>query len=66
MSEQDIYDESTGMLSLDSDHMEAEFKIATRQAVEDMVPEFMFYGYTVETSTAIDVIQAINSKRTYH
>lgn len=65
MSER-IYDNETGMLSIVSDEMEAEFRVATRYAVENMQEEFEFYGYTVETSTAVDVVQAILARRTYH
>ena len=62
----EIYDYETGMLSIVSDEMEAEFKVATCQAIENMQKEFEFYGYTVETSTAIDVVQAMLEQRTYH
>jgi hypothetical protein len=61
-----IYDQDTGMLSIVDDVMEAEFKVATHQAVESMAEDFMFHGYTIETSTAIDVVQAMLERRTYH
>jgi len=62
----DIYDEDTGMLSITDDIMEAEFKVATRQALENMQDEFKFHGYTIDTSTAVDVVQAMSERRTYH
>lgn len=62
----DIYNENTGMISIVSDEMEAEFKVATRQALENMEEEFWFYGYTVETAIAVDVVQAMDERRTYH
>lgn len=62
----DIYNDNTGMLSLTSDAMEVAFEIATRQAVENNEDEFDFDGYTVETTIAIDVIQAMKNLRTYH
>jgi hypothetical protein len=61
-----IYNDDTGMLSITDDVMEAEFKVATRQAVESMSEEFMFHGYTIETSTAVDVVQVMLARRTYH
>lgn len=66
MSIDDIYDTESGMLSIVGDEMEAEFKVATRQALESMAEDFMFYGYTIETSIAVDVVQAMLARRTYH
>lgn len=65
-NESDIYNEDTGMLSISSDEMEAEFRMATRQAVENMDLDFDFHGYTIETAVAIDVVQGILAHRTYH
>jgi len=62
----DIYNNETGMLSIATDEMEAEFKIATRQAIENNEAEFEFYGYIVDTATAIDVVRAMAEVRTYH
>jgi len=66
MNTKDIYNADTGMLSIVSDEMEAEFKVATRHAIENMLEEFEFYGYTIDTSTAVDVVQAMLARRTYH
>ena len=66
MSNEEIYDNDTGMLSIVSDEMEAEFKVATRQAIENNDLTFRFYGYEVETAVAIEVVQAMNERRTYH
>ena len=66
MSNNDIYNTETEMLSLISDEMEAEFKVATSQAVENSEDSFTFYGYEIETSTAVDVVKAMNKARTYH
>lgn len=60
------WDDETGMISLTDDWVEAEFRAATRQAVENNMPTFMFHGYQVETSTAIDVVQAMSELRTLH
>ncbi len=53
-------------LLIDNDQIKAEFKVATRKALEKMEPEFEFYGYTVEVGAAIDVVNQIESTRTYH
>lgn len=66
MSDLNLYHHDTGMLSLVDDKMKAEFKVATRQAIENMEDEFTFYGCTVGTADAVDVVQAIEASRTYH
>ena len=60
------YDEIAGALSITDDVIEAEFRVATRQAVEDMQEVFLFKGYTIDTSEAVDVVQAVLALRTYH
>lgn len=60
------YDNDTGMISLNDDWVEAEFRAATYQAVEDNVEAFMFHGYEVETATAIDVVRAMFELKSYH
>ena len=62
----EIYDRETGMLSITSDVMEAEFMVATQEALDKNEVEFEFYGYTVETETAMDVVQAMRELRVYH
>ena len=49
MTEKDIYDRETGMLSITDDITEAEFKVATRQALDSNTLEFIFHGYLIET-----------------
>ena len=66
MTEKDIYDRETGMLSITDDITEAEFKVATRQALESNTLEFIFHGYLIETEIAMDVVQAMNERRTFH
>lgn len=65
-SELELYDSDTKQLSLVDDEMAAEFKVATRQAVEDNVDDFEFYGYSIETITAVEVVKKIDEHRTYH
>jgi len=60
------FDNETGMIALTDDWVEAEFRVATRQAVEDNAEFFMFHGYEVETAIAIDVVQAMSEVRQYH
>lgn len=60
------WDDESGMISLTDDWVEAEFRMATRQAVENNEITFMFHGYEIETSTAIDVVQAMSEVRQYH
>ena len=63
----EIYDRLDGkQLFVDNDEIKAEFKVATRKAMERMDTDFEFYGYTVEVDDAIDVINEIESERTYH
>lgn len=61
-----IYDKETGMLSITDDVMEAEFKVATQQALDNNDLEFDFYGYVIETELAMDVMQTMNERRTFH
>lgn len=66
MSVENIFDKESGMLTLTNAAMEAAFEIATSRAIENNLFDFKFYGYTVETSDAIDVVQNIHAHRTYH
>lgn len=66
MRDKDVYDRDTGMLSITDDVMEAEFKVATQQALESNTLEFDFHGYLIETEVAMDVVQAMNERRTFH
>lgn len=60
------WDDESGMISLTDDWVEAEFRAATRQAVEDNKITFMFHGYEIETDIAIDVVQAMSEVRQFH
>ncbi len=62
----DIYDTEAGVLSITDETMGCEFQFATHQAIVNMVTEFEFYGYVIETAVAIDVVRAITEQRTYH
>ena len=53
-------------LLLEDPDREVEFQFATYQAIENMQTEFEFYGYVVELSAAIDAVNDIVSRRTYH
>ena len=61
-----IKDEEFSPLVIDNERTAAEFKVATRQAIENMVSEFEFYGCTVEVKDAIEVIHELEDGRTYH
>lgn len=60
------FDRTTGMITLNDDWVEAEFRVATRQAVEDNADSFMFHGFRVNTAIAIDVVHAMSQVRQYH
>lgn len=60
----DIYDEDT--LAISGHEMATEFELATHHAIENMLEEFEFHGYIVETTKAIDVVQEMLARRTYH
>ena len=62
----ELYDEDRGMLSLATETLEVEFKIAAAKAAAAKLDEFEFYGFIVETETAVEVVAAINKIRTYH
>ncbi len=54
------------VLELVDDKMKAEFRLATRQAIEENESEFVFRGFLVYTSDAIDLVSEIDASRTYH
>lgn len=53
-------------LVIDDEMAMAEFKVATYQALENMLSEFEFYGHIIEINDAIEVIDSIEEGRTYH
>lgn len=53
-------------LVIDNDMTAAEFKVATREALEKKSTEFEFYGHTVEVTDALEVITELEDGRTYH
>lgn len=61
-----IYDPDTEMLDLNDDVIEAEFRLATRQAIENNEVEFDFHGFIVETDVAIDVVNEMKRIRGFH
>lgn len=58
--------EEFSQLAIDEELMAAEFKVATRQALENMKTEFDFYGQTVEINDALEAIDEHEDGRTYH
>jgi hypothetical protein len=60
------YDPNTEMLNLNDDVIEAEFRLATRQAIENNEVEFDFHGFIVETDVAIDVVNEMKKLRGFH
>jgi hypothetical protein len=66
MTDFDIYDTSSGLLSITDHQMATEFQFATHQALVNNKPEFDFHGYTIEIGAAVIAMQAIRSSRIYH
>lgn len=58
--------EEFSALVIDNDTTAAEFKLATRQALENTLSEFEFHGYLIEVKDAIEVIDFLEEGRTYH
>lgn len=54
------------VLRLDNADIQADFIIATWQALENMAEEFEFRGFLIETSLAIDVTNELYEQITIH
>ncbi len=53
-------------LVIDNEVTAAEFKVATRKALENTLTEFEFYGQMVGVKDALEVIDELEDGRTYH
>ena len=60
------FSEDEDLLTLENAEVEAAFRLATQQAVENNQAEFDFHGYTIEIDDAVEALEYISNNRTYH